>query len=132
MLAPIITEHFENGNIIEDSELCNEQNQVVSIQKLTQFIDMFNYYPIKVHKVRYKNDSDGLTYVMNSGVHGTKNELGEYAKFDKAAKTEDEKYLNTLLQLVSDKIRERFVDIKRCFRFLDADHSQSITINEFA
>jgi len=38
---------------------------------------MFNFYPIKVHKVRHKNDSNELTYVMNSGVHGTKNDRGE-------------------------------------------------------
>lgn len=38
---------------------------------------MFNFYPIKVHKVRYKNDSNEITYVMNSGMHGTKNDRGE-------------------------------------------------------
>ena len=37
-----------------------------------------------------------------------------------------------LLTLVSDKIRERFSNIQNCFRFLDVNHSQSISINEFA
>ena len=54
---------------------------MVVIQKLTQFIDMFNFYPIKVHKVRHKNDSNELTYVMSSGVHGTKNDRGEKNTF---------------------------------------------------
>jgi hypothetical protein len=39
---------------------------------------MFNFYPVKVHKVRYKNDSNEFTYVMNSGMHGSLNERGEY------------------------------------------------------
>lgn len=34
--------------------------------------------------------------------------------------------------MVSDKIKERFVNFQHCFRFLDTDHSQSISINEFA
>jgi hypothetical protein len=34
---------------------------------------MFNFYPVSVSKLKYKNDSDGLTYVMSSGTHGTKN-----------------------------------------------------------
>jgi len=38
---------------------------------------LFNYWPIKVSKVRHKNDSNELTYVMNSGVKGTKNNRGE-------------------------------------------------------
>jgi Ca2+-binding EF-hand superfamily protein len=37
-----------------------------------------------------------------------------------------------LLELVSEKIRERFTNFQNCFRFLDTNHSQSISINEFA
>ena len=44
---------------------------------LTKFIDLFNYYPIQVDKLRSTNDSNEFTYIMNSGNHGTKNELGE-------------------------------------------------------
>jgi Ca2+-binding EF-hand superfamily protein len=70
---------------------------------------------------------------MNSGVRGTKNEKGEVminSRFKE--KTEEELHLIKLLTIVSDKIRERFKDIKQCFRFLDTNHSQSISINEFA
>ena len=84
---------------------------------------MFNYYPIKVHKVRYKNDSDGLTYVMNSGVRGTKNEFGEYDFSQEQSKTDEEKNMLKLLQVVSDKINERFLNIQQCFRSIDNDHS---------
>ena len=33
--------------------------------------------------------------------------------------------------MVSDKIRERFKTLKECFRFLDTNHSQTISLNEF-
>lgn len=85
---------------------------------------MFNFYPVKVNKLRSKNDSHELTYVMNSGQHGTRNDRGELVgKPRPEPKTDDEKYLLRLLALVSDKIKERFVNFQQCFRFLDTDHS---------
>lgn len=44
---------------------------IVRIQLLTQFIDLFNFYPVKVDNLRYKNDSNELTYVMSSNTKGT-------------------------------------------------------------
>ncbi len=100
---------------------------------LTQFIDLFNFYPAKVGKLRYKNDSNEFTYVMNSGTKGQKNERGDYIVQPKPEpKTAQEKKLFELLALVSDKIKERFVNLRSCFRFLDTDHTMSITLNEFA
>ena len=55
----------------------SKENEVARIERLTSFIDLFNYYPIKVQKLRYKNDSNELTYVMNGGIHGSQNERGE-------------------------------------------------------
>jgi Ca2+-binding EF-hand superfamily protein len=50
---------------------------------------------------------------MSSGVHGSKNERGEMVHPKLAEdKTEDEKYLLKLLALVSDKIKERFVNLQ--------------------
>lgn len=70
---------------------------------------MFNFLPVKVNKLRYKNDSNELTYVMNSGLHGSLNAQGEMLLSPAPeAKTDDEKYLQTLLALVSGKIKERF------------------------
>lgn len=80
MLQPIVTEYYDeqNDRILDpDDPKANENNKVVQIQKLTQFIDMFNFYPIKVNKLRSKNESNALTYVMNSGIHGTRNDRGE-------------------------------------------------------
>lgn len=37
-----------------------------------------------------------------------------------------------LLGLVSYKIHERFKNLREAFRYIDTDHSQSISINEFA
>lgn len=69
---------------------------------------------------------------MNSGKHGTRNDRGEVITVSKEQKTEEEKQMIKLLSLVSNKISERFVNLKACFRHLDTNHSQSISINEFA
>lgn len=72
---------------------------------------------------------------MTSGTHGTKNEAGEIiaqGSVREEQKTDDEKHLLKLLELVSNKINERFLNLQHCFRYLDVDHSQSISINEFA
>lgn len=37
-----------------------------------------------------------------------------------------------VLALVSFKIYERFKTIKNAFRFFDNDHTQTLTLNEFA
>ena len=138
MLAPIVTEHYDTvkNEIIEEGDpRCSEQTKYVLVNKLTQFIDMFNFYPIKVGSLRNKNDSNELTFVMNSGVHGTKNERGERLPTNKTSPKvtdEEKKYLLRLLAIVSDKIRERFVNLQTCFRFLDTDKSQELTLNEFA
>ena len=44
---------------------------MISIQKLSKFIDIFNYYPIHVHTIRKKNDSNELTFIMNSNTRGS-------------------------------------------------------------
>lgn len=138
MLLPVISEHYdeEKNCKIEPGDLkATDQNKVVKIQLLTQFIDLFNYYPVKVNKLRQKNDSNEMTYVMSSGIHGTKNDRGEFVVYqnpEMKTRNVEEAHMLKLLSLVSDKIRERFINLKTCFRFLDTNHSQSISINEFA
>lgn len=73
---------------------------------------MFNFYPIKVNKLRYKNDSNEFTYIMNSGMYGSKNERGEVIIHKTNLKTDAEKHLLKLLALVSDKISERFSSLQ--------------------
>ena len=70
MLTPIVTEHFDiekNQRIDSTGSKATESNKFVRINLLTQFIDLFNFYPVKVGKLRYKNDSNEFTYIMNSG-----------------------------------------------------------------
>ena len=50
LLLPIITEWYDEATDTLAGE--GQGTQMVVIQKLTRFIDLFNYYPIKVHKVR--------------------------------------------------------------------------------
>ena len=135
MLQPAVSVHWDERKdcqIDSNSDQANESNKFIQIQLLTKFIDLFNFYPVQVGKLRQKNDSNEVTFVMTSGVHGSINERGETLQPKQEAKTDEEKHLIKLLALVSDKIKERFVNIQQCFRFLDTDHSQSISINEFA
>jgi Ca2+-binding EF-hand superfamily protein len=46
--------------------------------------------------------------------------------------TAEQQHIRMLLNIVSGKISERFKNLQSCFRFLDVDHTQSITLNEFA
>lgn len=134
MLLPLVTTYFDEGTktLSEKQNAAESLTRVVLIVKLTQFIDLFNYYPVRVHKVRYKNDSNELTYVMNSNTHGTQNERGERVYEQVKCLSPEEAHLIKLLSVVSEKINERFTDFHHCFRFLDTNHSQSISINEFA
>lgn len=84
-LMPIITVEVEkdsNGDLQvkkEQPEVTkynfNAKNRMVVIQKLTQFIDLFNYFPLKVNKMRQKNDSNELQYIMSSNKKGSKDIL---------------------------------------------------------
>lgn len=72
-----------------------------------------------------------MTHIMTSNTKGSlaaKNPLA-IAWQDKS---DDEKRLIKLLSLVSFKINERFRNLREAFRYIDTDHSQSISINEFA
>ena len=44
--------------------------KMVSIQKLSLFIDGFNFSPVKVSDIHYKNDSEEMTYIMTSNTKG--------------------------------------------------------------
>lgn len=81
-----------------------------------------------MHTIRKKNDSDELTYIMNS------NTRGSLVKTEEANRTRstEEIELTKLLALVSEKLNERFKNLRSAFRFLDTNHSQSISLNEFA
>ena len=103
---------------------------MVSIRKLTEFIDSFNFYPVKVNKILYKNRSKDMTYVMTSNTKGSLADADIGKKWQE--KDQEEQRLMKLLALVSYKLHERFRNLREAFRYIDTDHSQSISINEFA
>lgn len=79
-LLPLIQVCYDEENdVVREEGDPNKAGMkfIVRIQLLTQFIDLFNFYPVKVHNLRYKNDSNELTYIMSSNTKGTKNEKGE-------------------------------------------------------
>jgi len=97
MLWPCICEYF---NFQTDKPTTKDDpngREIARITALTSFIDLFNYYPLRVCNIRYKNDSNELTYVMNSNTRGTKNERGEITMPKPEPKTEKEWYLQQLL-----------------------------------
>ena len=67
---------------------------------------------------------------MTSNSKGSLVESGTQALWQQ--KSEEEKRLLKLLSLVSFKIYERFRNLREAFRYIDTDHSQSISINEFS
>ena len=67
----------DEKDIPHDTSHQVEANKMVSIQKLSLFIDGFNFSPIKVSNIHFKNDSNEMTYVM------TNNEKGSLIEDDK-------------------------------------------------
>ena len=117
-------------NEIREEDKVAEPEKMVSIQKLSTFIDSFNFAAVKVNKIRSKNASNEMTYVMTSN---TKSDLANKDTMPAwQDKSDEEKRLIKLLSLVSYKLYERFGTLREAFRYIDTDHSQSISINEFA
>ena len=97
---------------------------MVSVNKLSAFIDFFNFLPFKIKKT--KNNSKDIYYVMSS------NQKGE-ATYEKETKQDEEKAVFTeMLSMISSKINERFNSINAAFRFFDSDYDQNINFNDFA
>ena len=57
---------FNSEADITPEERIAEPEKMVSVQKLSTFIDSFNFAAVKVNKIRYKNASSEMTYVMTS------------------------------------------------------------------
>jgi hypothetical protein len=93
MLVPCIREYFNHGTDRSTNAQDPNGKAIVKIQALTEFIDLFNYYPLRVCNIRYKNDSNELTYIMNSNTKGSKNERGEVIMPKAEPVTEKEQYL---------------------------------------
>ena len=123
-------ENVYNDTVEIPAYISAEVSKMVSIQKLSLFIDGFNFTPVKVSNIHFKNGSTEMTYIMSSNVKGSLAEGDKTIKWHE--KSDGEKHLLKLLSLVSFKINERFRNMREAFRYIDTDHSQSISINEFA
>lgn len=97
MLWPVIREYFNFNTGTSTTASDPNGKEIARITVLTAFIDLFNYYPLRVCNIRYKNDSNELTFVMNSNTKGTKNERGEVVMPKPEPKTEKERNLQQLL-----------------------------------
>ena len=121
---------FNSPTEMDSSDQLIEGEKMVSIRKLSEFIDSFNFFPVKVNKIHFKNVSKDMTYVMTSN---TKSDLAAKDETKKwQEKNFEEQRLIKLLSLISYKLHERFRNLREAFRYIDTDHSQSISINEFA
>jgi hypothetical protein len=105
----------------------------VSVTKLSNFIDFFNFLPILVK--REKNNSKELFYIMTSnkvGAAGAKEmQNGEGGANKGSSAGEDKNHFKKTMQLLWSKIYERFKTINEAFRFFDADFDQGLSYNEF-
>ena len=71
-----LEELTENNKIVMDMLLPlilidqNDKYEYVSIGKLSQFIDFYNFAPILISSIRHKNDTSGdLSLFMGRNVH---------------------------------------------------------------
>jgi hypothetical protein len=99
----------KNGNLISVESLKTDpliEKCIVSAERFMKFIDMFNYFPVQVNKLRHKNDSNHLTMVLTSN---TKASLDSKTVGPKGIKKDpEEAHLLKLLSMVSHRLYERF------------------------
>jgi hypothetical protein len=134
-LLPCIMVYYAKREILEEKpDLPEEEIQLkVSIVKLSKFIDGFNFYPLRVNKIHSKNDSEALTYIMTANKSGSLIQNVEENKLmEKHQRNDEQKRLIKLLMLISNKLSERFRNLREAFRYIDTDHSSSISLNEFS
>ena len=135
-LLPHITVYNVHDQVYEElpDDLKDKitSKKMVSIQKLSRFIDAFNFYPVRVNKIKNKNSSNELTYIMTSNTTSNLSRSRDKNVVALHSEAREQARLYKLLSLVSEKLHERFQNLRTAFRYLDTDHSQSISLNEFA
>ncbi len=96
MLLPLIQVAYDEAQ----DKVCEDGPNVkhmIQIQKLTQFIDFFNYYPVNVPTIRHKNDSNELTFVLSANQYGSRNDRGEFVIRRGAEKNKYSSHIQELL-----------------------------------
>ena len=155
MLLPLVIKHDEDVHKdLTDTELLDHSDCQcpVSIAFISSFIDFFNYQPVAICSIRHKNEtSPDLHLYMGQAKAGNADKVDIIQRLEKRLKGPSSQFkhidfsveekqklivegqkLKRILQLVSNKIHERFPTILSAFRFFDNDHLLSLTLNEFA
>lgn len=102
------------------------------MNKLTTFIDFFNFYPFMLKEIRHKNNTskDLFLYlgIRDIDYNGEKQHKGKTSDKDEII----EKWaMLKALALISNKINERFKNLAMAFRYFDYDKSQILGLNKF-
>jgi len=117
----------------DPSEDCSHHEDEVSIGKLSNFIDFYNYYPFFISSIKKKNDSSEDLYLFMGKPMIKGKDMTQTMTEEEKDKLEFEKrQFMKVLALISDKINERFKNILTAFRNFDSDHGLNLTLNEFA
>ena len=118
-----------------DSQLISpdDERSHVSIGKLSNFIDFFNYVPFLMTDVKHKNDTSPDLYLY-LGLNTQKSEayMKDLSQQEKDDLLLEGRRFKKVLALISFKIHERFKTLLSAFRYFDSDHELSLTLNEFA
>ena len=100
-----------------------DEEAYVSIEKLSNFIDFFNWVPFFVMDIKHKNDTSKDLYLY---LGKQIDKVGEYMKElpedEKENLIHEGRRFKKVLGLISFKIYERFKTLLSAFRYFDSDH----------
>lgn len=120
-LLPLIQAESEDGS-----------QEWISMNKLTTFIDFFNFYPFMLKQIRHKNNTskDLFLYlgIRDIDYDGEKQHKGKTTDKDEII---EKRAMLKALALISNKINERFANLSMAFRYFDYDKSQILGLNKF-
>jgi hypothetical protein len=94
----------------------------INLPKLVEVIDICNFFPIKVKKI--KNKSNDIYQVLSSNTRDTYN-----AK--EASNGGIESELASNLEIIWGMIHQKFKNVAKAFHFFDMDDNRSIDFIEF-
>jgi len=69
MLMPIIQADEQHTEFPAENISTETANASVSIGKLSNFIDFFNYFPLMMNKIKHKNDTSQDLYLFMGKVN---------------------------------------------------------------
>jgi Ca2+-binding EF-hand superfamily protein len=98
-------------------ELKTEDGEMIDRVQLVEFLDTFQFLPIKIK--RDKNKSENLYFIMNSNKRDKPLSKEEHLQILKSEN--DKGHLQKILTLIGMKLDEKFHSIAKAFLFFDQD-----------